>query len=112
MLTAWGEAKERPFACPRQPLLSIPHSRVNDGVCDCCDSLDEGLPPTTPVAAAAAINVVVVVMTFSSPPCLDACGEALAGKAARQDGVARAYAIGSAWQGEYVSAHCERRGDY
>eukprot|EP00339_Tiarina_fusa_P008974 CAMPEP_0117085172 /NCGR_PEP_ID=MMETSP0472-20121206/59904_1 /TAXON_ID=693140 ORGANISM="Tiarina fusus, Strain LIS" /NCGR_SAMPLE_ID=MMETSP0472 /ASSEMBLY_ACC=CAM_ASM_000603 /LENGTH=802 /DNA_ID=CAMNT_0004814379 /DNA_START=185 /DNA_END=2594 /DNA_ORIENTATION=- len=29
------------FSCPQQPNLKLPPSRVNDGICDCCDGADE-----------------------------------------------------------------------
>jgi len=29
------------FACPEQPSLKLPLSRVKDGICDCCDGADE-----------------------------------------------------------------------
>jgi len=29
------------FGCPQQPSLRLPMSRVNDGICDCCDGADE-----------------------------------------------------------------------
>jgi len=36
------EKKESPvFSCPQQPNLKLPLSRLNDGICDCCDGADE-----------------------------------------------------------------------
>lgn len=32
------------FACPQQPTLLLPPSRIHDGICDCCDGKDE--PPS------------------------------------------------------------------
>ena len=29
------------FSCPQQPDLKVPLSRVHDGICDCCDGVDE-----------------------------------------------------------------------
>lgn len=29
------------FVCPQQPALHLPPSRINDGICDCCDGADE-----------------------------------------------------------------------
>ena len=29
------------FICPQQPSLHLPPSRINDGICDCCDGADE-----------------------------------------------------------------------
>jgi hypothetical protein len=29
------------FQCPRQPKVILPLSRINDGICDCCDGTDE-----------------------------------------------------------------------
>ena len=29
------------FACPKQPDVLVPLSRLNDGICDCCDGSDE-----------------------------------------------------------------------
>jgi len=29
------------FTCPQQPNLLLPVSRINDGICDCCDGADE-----------------------------------------------------------------------
>lgn len=34
-------ASRSSFGCPEQPNLKLPFSRVNDGVCDCCDGADE-----------------------------------------------------------------------
>lgn len=35
------EPEGKGFTCPKQPKLKIPLSRVNDGICDCCDGADE-----------------------------------------------------------------------
>jgi hypothetical protein len=29
------------FVCPQQPSLRLHPSRINDGICDCCDGADE-----------------------------------------------------------------------
>ena len=29
------------FQCPQQPNVVLPLSRINDGICDCCDGADE-----------------------------------------------------------------------
>ncbi|KAG7373922.1 glucosidase II [Nitzschia inconspicua] len=29
------------FVCPQQPNLKLPLSRLDDGICDCCDGTDE-----------------------------------------------------------------------
>eukprot|EP00536_Pseudo-nitzschia_multiseries_P012445 jgi/Psemu1/326827/estExt_fgenesh1_pg.C_4770010 len=34
-------AENNDFVCPQQPNLILPASRVNDGICDCCDGKDE-----------------------------------------------------------------------
>jgi len=43
-LDAWPavKAQEAPrFACPQQPDLLLSPSKLNDGICDCCDGADE-----------------------------------------------------------------------
>jgi hypothetical protein len=35
------------FVCPQQPSLQIPPSRINDGICDCCDGADEQQPSSS-----------------------------------------------------------------
>ena len=62
------------FQCPQQPDLQIPISRVNDGVCDCCDGADE----TTTSSSSSSSSP-------SSNHCEDGCAELLAAaEAARQ----------------------------
>jgi hypothetical protein len=41
---AWSRQEEEPsslFTCPQQPSLHLSHSKVGDGICDCCDGADE-----------------------------------------------------------------------
>jgi hypothetical protein len=41
------ESTKYHFVCPHQPSLQLAYSRVNDGICDCCDGADE-LPGVCP----------------------------------------------------------------
>lgn len=43
------------FACPEQPDLQLPLSRIDDGICDCCDGADES-PDVCPIDTCAAIR--------------------------------------------------------
>ncbi len=44
-----GSAVAAPlFACPQQPSLLLPASRLRDGICDCCDGSDEPPPSRCP----------------------------------------------------------------
>eukprot|EP00934_Nitzschia_sp_Nitz4_P006758 Nitzschia sp. Nitz4//scaffold89_size161592//60456//62790//NITZ4_002375-RA/size161592-snap-gene-0.172-mRNA-1//-1//CDS//3329559607//6748//frame0 len=46
------------FQCPQQPKLKLPSSRLNDGICDCCDGADE-------------------LLLDGTSPCTDTCEELL-----------------------------------
>lgn len=58
------------FACRQQPSLRLPLSRLNDGICDCCDGSDEATDP----------SLSSVSMRGSCP---DICDEVLADERAR-----------------------------
>ncbi len=94
MMYDGGVVEESYFACPQQPSLSLPHSRVNDGVCDCCDGADESPPPS-----GGGESAVVVVS------CPDTCGEALADERAARTRAAEAFAVGSGRRAESVSGY-------
>ena len=36
-----SESSDYMFVCQQQPSLRLPPSRINDGICDCCDGADE-----------------------------------------------------------------------
>ncbi|OQR69085.1 hypothetical protein BIW11_12485 [Tropilaelaps mercedesae] len=38
---ATGACRETHFVCTQDQMASVPSSRVNDGICDCCDGSDE-----------------------------------------------------------------------
>eukprot|EP00554_Chaetoceros_debilis_P004710 CAMPEP_0194092834 /NCGR_PEP_ID=MMETSP0149-20130528/48178_1 /TAXON_ID=122233 /ORGANISM="Chaetoceros debilis, Strain MM31A-1" /LENGTH=703 /DNA_ID=CAMNT_0038777913 /DNA_START=81 /DNA_END=2189 /DNA_ORIENTATION=+ len=60
------------YACPRQPNLLLPPSRIHDGICDCCDGSDE------------TANI-----------CEDFCGVILAKERAERDELVRKFNQGS-----------------
>ncbi|KAL7508724.1 hypothetical protein ACHAXN_005826 [Cyclotella atomus] len=60
------------FVCPQQPSLQLAYSRVDDGICDCCDGADE-----------------------TSGTCQDNCDEVLAAERAARAKVKADYEIGS-----------------
>jgi protein kinase C substrate 80K-H len=61
------------FQCPQQPKLKLPPSRLNDGICDCCDGVDE---------------------SGSSVSCPDVCDELLAEERAAREKAKRDFQIG------------------
>jgi len=72
------------FVCHQQPNLKLPLSRVNDGICDCCDGSDEVLSTTT--------------TSTSSPTattCPDICDIVLAAEREAKQKVINDYNIGS-----------------
>ncbi|KAL3822826.1 hypothetical protein ACHAXA_011463 [Cyclostephanos tholiformis] len=73
------------FGCPRQPALRLPYSRVNDGVCDCCDGADES-------------SSVMI-------SCADICDVALADELAAKRRAIANYEIGSKRRSDYVSEY-------
>ncbi|KAL7533151.1 hypothetical protein ACHAWF_004367 [Thalassiosira exigua] len=70
------------FACPQQPSLVLPPSRLRDGICDCCDGADE-VPGT----------------------CEDVCDVALAEERAARAKAREAFAIGSKRRTEGVAEY-------
>lgn len=68
-----GKSSPTTFTCPQQPEMSIPMSRVNDGICDCCDGAEES------------------TMEF----CNDDCAEILAQQAARRIELQTMFTTGS-----------------
>lgn len=65
------------FTCPQQPNLKIPVSRLNDGVCDCCDGADEKSE------------------SGGADHCEDECGAIRAAAIAAKRAVERRYNVGS-----------------
>lgn len=63
--------KRSSYQCPQQKKLKIPHSRFNDGICDCCDGSDE-----------------------PDGVCKDNCDEVLAAERALQAKMAKEFSIG------------------
>ena len=70
------------FVCPQQPTLQIPHSRINDGICDCCDGMDE-----------------------PGMRCPDTCAAYHAAREAQAKALQDAYAKGSALRKEQIQAY-------
>jgi len=72
------DAAHRPsqyFSCAEQPSLKLPPSRVNDGICDCCDGSDEA--------------------PSSFAKCPDVCDEVMAEERAARAKAQSAFAFGS-----------------
>jgi hypothetical protein len=45
LISTTGSSATTPlFVCPQQPNLQLPVSRLHDGICDCCDGMDEPSP--------------------------------------------------------------------
>jgi len=76
------------FQCKQQPKLLLPHSRLNDGVCDCCDGSDEEHNP-------------------NSTTCTDICDEVLAEERAAYTSMVESYNIGSKTRENYVQVYQE-----
>lgn len=68
---------EKLFVCPQQPSLHIPPSRINDGICDCCDGADEQSH------------------SQHNNPCPDNCDTILAEERAAHQKLQQDYTIGS-----------------
>eukprot|EP00985_Skeletonema_marinoi_P003093 scaffold1288_cov168-Skeletonema_marinoi.AAC.4 len=69
------------FVCPQQPSLHLPPSRINDGICDCCDGADEQPPKSSDDSA--------------SSPCPDVCDTVLAAEREAQKKLQQDYTLGS-----------------
>jgi protein kinase C substrate 80K-H len=83
------KADEIRFQCPQQPTLRLHLSRVNDGICDCCDGADEiktvmttTMTATTDVASTTTNNSNSTTNTTN--PCPDQCATVLAAFRAEQ----------------------------
>jgi len=63
------------YQCPGQPKKKIPISRINDGVCDCCDGSDEK-------------------HTTSDTSCPDICDEVLAAERAEREKMEKEFRVG------------------
>lgn len=74
------------FVCPQQPSLRLPLSRVNDGICDCCDGADEHLSPLAPSASSS---------EPSTSACPDICDAVLAAERAAKAKAEEDYKVGS-----------------
>ena len=71
------------FTCPQQPHLKLPLSRVNDGICDCCDGSDESSSSSSTTAAS------------STSACPDICNQVLAEERAASAKAQSDFTIGS-----------------
>jgi protein kinase C substrate 80K-H len=71
------------FACPQQPSLKLAFSRVNDGICDCCDGADEK----------------------ESGQCADVCNEVLAAERALRAKLVADYEMGSKIREDSISQY-------
>jgi len=65
---------EPKYVCPQQPKLILPLSRLNDGICDCCDGSDE---------------------ESGANPCIDNCFEVLKVQRERQAKLQNDFLVGS-----------------
>jgi len=79
------------FVCPQQPSLQLPLSRVNDGICDCCDGADERDSATT--------------------TCSDICDVVLAEERAAIARAKSAYVIGSSLRAESIEQYKQWHGE-
>jgi len=86
------------FGCPQQPSLRLPLSRVNDGVCDCCDGADEDDQSS---AISSSSTTTTTVTTF----CLDSCDQALAEERAARAKAQSDFAFGSKRRLESISQY-------
>ncbi|KAL9184139.1 hypothetical protein ACHAXT_002225, partial [Thalassiosira profunda] len=73
------------FGCPQQPNLQLPLSRVDDGICDCCDGADES--------------------SSSSVKCEDNCEALLAEERAARAKAVEDYAVGSQKRQASITAY-------
>ena len=77
------------FSCPQQPSLKLPPSRVNDGICDCCDGADE----------------FDSIISSSTIKCPDICGVVLAEERAARAKSLKNYEIGSKKRQESIEQY-------
>ena len=84
------------FACRQQPTLRLPLSRLNDGVCDCCDGSDEATDPSLASAS----------MRGSCP---DICDEVLAEERARAAKLRSDFEAGSKIRAESIEKYNQWR---
>ncbi|KAL3779959.1 hypothetical protein ACHAW5_000679 [Stephanodiscus triporus] len=96
----------RKFACPRQPSLLLPYSRLNDGICDCCDGADEMSPSSSSSSSSSSSREVGVAAASSCP---DTCEGDLANERATREKLASDYEVGSARRLESTRSYAEWR---
>ena len=75
--------KDSFFVCPQQPSLKLAFSRVDDGICDCCDGADEK----------------------HSGTCVDICDEVLASERAARAKLRADYDVGSKIRADSISQY-------
>ena len=86
--------KEIMFQCPQQPTLQLHLSRINDGICDCCDGADEIVTVTSDGSVASSssstigsdgsVTIPTTTTTTTSNHCQDNCATVLAAYRAAQ----------------------------
>ncbi len=92
------------FHCPQQSRLHLPLSRVNDGICDCCDGADELLVSIAVDPSSPNHNEGADTVTTTSP-CPDICDMVLAEERAAQAKSKSDYLIGSQRRTESISQY-------
>lgn len=70
------------FSCPHQPQLRLSLSKVNDGICDCCDGADE--------------------LSSEDVDCPDICDEVLAAERSEREKLVKAFQAGSSLRNEKI----------
>lgn len=75
------------FTCPQEPDLKLPPSRLQDGICDCCDGADEVILTTT--------TTTTTSTSSSSSSCPNVCHVVLAQRRAARDKVLQTFRTGS-----------------
>ena len=84
------------FACRQQPALRLPLSRLNDGICDCCDGSDEATDPS-------------LSSVSTRVSCPDICDEVLAEERARAAKLRSDFDAGFKIRGEAIEEYDQWR---
>jgi len=89
------------YACPQQPDLLLPLSRMNDEICDCCDGSDENNSDNSNGGDSSEPG--------SPPACPDVCETVLRAEKARRARVVHDYLVGSRKRAVEIARFSELR---
>ena len=88
------------FGCPKQPSIHLHASKLNDGVCDCCDGADEIIVASSSSSSSSQHSTPATTATTPPPvvytvECPDVCHIALADERKARSKLVNDYDIGS-----------------